>query len=97
MTSYFEQRMAEIKSTSELTMTKPIKVDGRRAIEPKPPLIGTKKGFIYFATAGGTDQVKIGFTYRPLQSHEHAQHRQPPEDARTGIFLLLCRSREGSA
>jgi hypothetical protein len=39
--SYFEQRMAEIRST-------------------RPP-IGTKRGYIYFATTADMKQVKIGF------------------------------------
>ncbi|TRD03785.1 GIY-YIG nuclease family protein [Mesorhizobium sp. WSM4303] len=56
MTSYFEQRIAEIKATPALTMTPPVKR------EPKPiPPLGTKKGYIYFITAGNLEHVKIGF------------------------------------
>lgn len=62
MGSYFEDRMAEIKANPPVPRQRLMAGDLSRAPEPPKEIVGTKKGFIYFATAGDLDHVKIGFT-----------------------------------
>lgn len=58
MSTYFQQRMAEISNDPSLIRMAPMEPTKR----PAPPIVGTKRGYIYFATAGNDGLVKIGFT-----------------------------------
>jgi hypothetical protein len=59
MSSYFEQRLAEIGDKAELVTTPPRR--RRHTIRSTRPLVGTKLGYVYFITDGEADAVKIGF------------------------------------
>ena len=54
MTSYFERRMLEIRSDPTQIMRKGARVAKRSTV----PLVGTRHGMVYFATADN-ERVKI--------------------------------------